>query len=88
LYFEKWYRKQNSVIRLKANISQPQLFGPSQVLGLATLLVLRIVRNMYMHIKTTCPDTCHLQKDYVTKSSPEVRIKKKAVEVSYHFTQQ
>jgi len=28
-------------------------------------------RKKYRHSKTTCPDRCHLQKDYATKTSPQ-----------------
>jgi len=31
----------------------------------------------YRHRKTTCLDLCHVQKDYATETSPEVRIKKR-----------
>jgi len=38
---------------------------------------IRGLRNVCRHRKTTCPDFCHVQNDYATKSSPQVRINKR-----------
>jgi len=46
---------------------------------------IRVLRNVCRHNKTPCPDLRHVQKDSATKTSPQVRTrKKKSVQVSYH----
>jgi len=64
LCFERRFSKQNSVIRLKSNI----LALPNFWAGYAT---------EHRHSKTTCPDLCHVQKDYAKKTLSQVRIKKR-----------
>ena len=46
---------------------------------------IRVLRNVCRHNKTPCPDLRHVQKDSATKTSSQVRArKKKSVQVSYH----